>query len=876
MQERVCIFGFCFEIFYARVGYEFDLAAGLRLPVEIEFDGVPASVLASRPLPPIDVRIMPLDFDAQQFRDFCQRHDLDAPWYIADCERFAFPDFLDPSDGDEFVARYSIFAGLVARLFMIPLLNWGIESAVDLPSMCTAWKMLDGIEGMSLADMLKLQLGLLDPDSHVLETLKSELGNCGSFTTPFGFEQCDALELDCPPSGEKLRGWPFLELSKWIRADCFDALLNKEVVTIRGKTVPICTGLVLGSAGASLGVGLGLEATAGSLLIDADWSVAGDAAAPGGELEFTVSADDPGHAAPAIAGVMPDNYVEMMDASRYQDRAVIALDGFTYYLNAIELTLSAKLEFGGILSPIPDIASFRIYSFAFDTRQLGWDGIPVPQHPDTEPATITIPVENYSLALDVRPEEPLGAAPGCGTDTPCPEYDVFVTNLGSRTDGFDGFLYELSNHALVPGCSSRFGIDPNNDHDCIGMDGAAHRENPFDGRADDCFDACGLALPGVSQLLDEDPAGCLDPDGPCRTLEERDDDRDGLADEDGPGDDWSAAWYQDGAPVAVPSVTGIEAHTEAAMPIGLRIAPLRHPLTAPGSYPFRVTADSQGARSNALPARDPLGQFRMQAPDEAVIEIVSFFDPQIEAEPRSSSVVPGSASAYGVEARNGSNVEDTLVVSTAFIDSNLAGCDLAARGRLPGCPDRAAQTAVPPAWLESAPPAAFGPLAPTEIDAASFALRVPADWAGMTDTVYRVELTATSTIAPAASDNVLVEHTVRATLESRTRYVGLELQALVDEIVRANAEGVATAGLHPIATHPMQMAQARALERIAAGDVRGAVGALRGCSRATAAFLYALAGSGGGGKLPEPWFADWNRRAEAIVADLALAAGDSR
>jgi hypothetical protein len=74
----------------------------------------------------------------------------------------------------------------------------------------------------------------------------------------------------------------------------------------------------------------------------------------------------------------------------------------------------------------------------------------------------------------------------------------------------------------------------------------------------------------------------------------------------------------------------------------------------------------------------------------------------------------------------------------------------------------------------------------------------------------------------------------------------------------------------------MQMAQARALERIAAGDVRGAVGALRGCSRATAAFLYALAGSGGGGKLPEPWFADWNRRAEAIVADLALAAGDSR
>jgi hypothetical protein len=45
IETEACLFGYCFEIFFARVGYEFDLAAGVRLPVQIDFDSVPDSVL---------------------------------------------------------------------------------------------------------------------------------------------------------------------------------------------------------------------------------------------------------------------------------------------------------------------------------------------------------------------------------------------------------------------------------------------------------------------------------------------------------------------------------------------------------------------------------------------------------------------------------------------------------------------------------------------------------------------------------------------------------------------------------------------------------------------------------------------------------------
>ena len=877
-QERVCVFGICFEIFYARIGYEFDLAAGVRLPVEVQFEGVPDSILATEALPTIETSLQPLDFSTDQFRAFCRMHGLDHPWYISDCDRFAFPDFLDPTDGDELVARYSIFAGVIVRLLMIPLINYGIDSGVDVPAMCTSFKMMDGIEGMNLADLTRIQLGLLQ-DSDALRTLKENLGNCGSFTTPFGFEPCDPADpTSCPPAGKKLRGWPFLNFSKWIRADCFDAVLHGETVTVRGRTIPICTGLVLGTAGASLGVGLGVEANAGSLLIKAGWSGQGDTDASGGTLSFETSVDDPTPGDRAchvpVRGVTADNLAEFEADGHYEDHAVVALDDFTYYLNAMELTLNAKLEFGGILSPIPDIASFKLYSFVFDTSRIGWDGIPIPQHPGTRPVEVKIPVENYGLALDVAPGLPQATRPGCvtgaGAGERCPDYAVGVTNLGSFSDSFDNFRFELSNRPDLTGCPRSLRLDPNNDGDCV-IDGVRYRGNPFDTVPDDCYDACGLPLPGAEQLSDEDPPGCAG-SGSCRSLEDMDDDRDGFMDEDGPEDAWSAVWLRGGQPVSLPEVADVPAHTGQDDALQLRISPLAHPFSRPGVYPFRLKADSEQSKLKGLPAVDPLGNQRVDAAIEGTLQVTAFFDPRIALLPDGVAAMPGNARTFRVDAANGANTPDSMTIATRFLDSNSAPCGIATRGGgEAGCPYRAEITAVPPEWLEGAPPQWFGPLQPSQIGTASFTIRVPATWAGMEDTLYGIEMTATSTGDPGsqpASRTVRIEQMVRTTLESKTRYIGLEIQELIEEIGQAQAAGLRTAGLLAIATHPIQLAHARAMERLAANDPGAVIQALQTTRRTTGAFLRALNGSGG--NLPPATFGDWRMRAGAILDDLAI------
>ena len=896
INEEVCILGICVEIFYARIGYEFDLAVGLRLPVEIKVLDAPESVLAGHDVT-LNSQLEPLDFTTSQFEQFCNHHHLDRDWFIggggglSPCRRFGFTDFLDDmvpfigddkKDGDEFVARYSVFAGVIVRVFGIPLFNWGIDSSLDVPAACTMMRIIQVLEDApeeisvdQIAALVKLLMGIGDlgttEDAAIglVNFIKEVAGSCGTFTTPFGEDE------------NGLRTFPFSGEYN-IRADCAEAMARGEVITIKGKPRPICTNMILGISGASLGIGLGLEASVGSKLITGDFATAEDSTGSGTDVKWTKSANETGSAVDIT--VHADNY----DPADHHDTARISLDSFTYYLNALQVTLKATLQFGGILSPIPDIGSFPIYSFIIDT---GTFGIPIPQHPGTGAVAIDVPVENYGLKVDVKPEsadpavriddKTLLIAPG----EPGP-YAVRVRNIGSRTGAFDNFRVALSNR---PDQTSpyRFGIDPNTDHDCVAVGssciGGIHfRGDPYDGITDACYDGAGAVLAGKAECIDEDPPSTVE--GLSR--EQRDDDGDGIPDEDPP-----EAWVTspDGPAFGALTIAGVEPYVFSSLPpapagqsLRISLNPFRHPLTRPGIYPFAITADSIEAKAKDMAHTDPSGNFRVDAVDVGFVKVKSFFEPQVVVLPNFDGGKPGTSRNYRIEGTNGGNVNDSMSVATSFLDFNQASCTLTTLGRLPagtdpGCPYRAVPTVVPPAWNTAAGVTPVLPPAPAALEplgssSATFNISVPRDWAGMVDTTYRFRVTTVSQNDPAdprATRNFVAKHTVVATKESMTRYIGLEIADATATLVAADNAGVKLGGLKPIVMKPITQMNDSALTAVLAGNFAKASNNHATSIQLVQAFVKAL--EGGGKSLPPALFTDLQNRAAAMIADMTAA-----
>ena len=77
--------------------------------------------------------------------------------------------------------------------------------------------------------------------------VKELIEPCGTFTTPFGYDD-----------DGNLRSFP-LPRDYEIGADCAQAMAEGKVITIGGKKRPICTGMILGVSGASMGIGLGIS-----------------------------------------------------------------------------------------------------------------------------------------------------------------------------------------------------------------------------------------------------------------------------------------------------------------------------------------------------------------------------------------------------------------------------------------------------------------------------------------------------------------------------------------------------------------------------------------------------------------------------------------
>jgi hypothetical protein len=145
----------------------------------------------------------------------------------------------------------------------------------------------------------------------------------------------------------------------------------------------------------------------------------------------------------------------------------------------------------------------------------------------------------------------------------------------------------------------------------------------------------------------------------------------------------------------------------------------------------------------------------------------------------------------------------------------------------------------------------------------------------MVDTTYLYEVTTTSLEDddPPVSNMVVVEYTVLSTKESMVRYIRHEIQDLITEIETANAQGIKTGGLLPIAKQPIQAKIERALELILSGKTAAASNVLESSVKVMEAFVHALDGyNGKGTKIPAEQDADWHARAAAIIADLQVAA----
>jgi hypothetical protein len=852
---RVC-FIWCVDVLSIRFGYEFDVAAGLRLPVRVTIDGIPEEALAGQTRT-LNTSLEPLDYTVGEYTRFCHDHNLDRDWWISDCDRFAFPEFLEamlpqqwfpPADrqGSEFVAHSVVFAGLKITVLGIPVVNYAIDSNVDIPAICTlnnifkkikdgdATEWLDTL--MTFGENLDSEAGRLNA-TKFLRALESTHTNCSSFTTPWGYKDGN------------LRQFPFLESSITIPSDCISAKFQK----VGSKEMKMCTGLAVSIYGATLGLGLELKPEAGSKKIITTAAITGDALQSSSTISYV-----PEESAPFF-DVTFDNYTEGTDTAR------ITLDDFVYHLDTFQVQVNGLVELGGILSFIGKVATIPLITVNFIP-----DGvyIPIPQHPGTGPIEITVPVINYALKVDAYPQstdpnvrvddDTLIIQPG----TPG-LFEIKMQNEGTAVDSMVNTRFELSNQPTT-GTNYIFGINKNNDFDCESLTTPKihYVGDPSDGNPDDCFDAQGNSRTDRKELIDED--GYIP--GAGNTVEARDDDHDGIADED-PVDVWNAS-------LSSTTISDVPAHSTSTNSLALSVTPFKHPLTKPGFYPVKIVADSDHAKLYNLNEDDPLHIRRTDAFDVVKIQVQSFYDPQVVVfldAGAVDSMKPGGSTTFVVEAVNGGNVPDRYSMKVDFIDSDTSNCTLTSNGAKPECPYRALVTEIDLAWTKLAE---FDTVFPPTGDFQSLGnardklpFSVPADWMGMADTVYDFKLTGTSNADPTAKAEFLAHLTILATKQSMTRYLNLEIAEFMAEIEKADAAGIRSKGVQPVMLHPVTMMTTKALEQILAGDLGSASKSLSSATKVMEAVVRMVAGS----SLPEPYGVDWNARAAAILADMTKA-----
>src|SRR5213075_1057875 len=172
-------------------------------------------------------------------------------WIIADCDRFAFPEYFSsqlnqvfssyPVDGKEMVAQAIIKAGVFIEVLGISVVSIGINAGNDFSTMCTMSKVKNHIADL-IGDFVGFGVSLAD-SLDLLERLKDQGLNCSSFKTPFGAEQepLNPLVWTKPT-------FPFLgDVGLHLPADCNSPDVKDVTIKYKGanKKIKFCTGLAL-------------------------------------------------------------------------------------------------------------------------------------------------------------------------------------------------------------------------------------------------------------------------------------------------------------------------------------------------------------------------------------------------------------------------------------------------------------------------------------------------------------------------------------------------------------------------------------------------------------------------------------------------------
>jgi hypothetical protein len=546
------------------------------------------------------------------------------------------------------------------------------------------------------------------------------------------------------------------------------------------------------------------------------------------------------------------------------------------------MAIGGAVSFGGPIGKwLPSLVSFPIYELDFDTGDLG---IPVDQHPGTEDVNIPIFVENYGVDVLINSSmnTPTEIKPGTVGN-----YIVTPNNIGSLSDTFDTWEVTFTNQENQ---TSPFGlgIDKDNDgdgqidedgsnfngsndgisgynddFDCLDENGD-HFIGAYDNTVDDCFDENNLPKAGFTELIDEDPTDLWESVPDNSTL---------LA-----------------------KVTDVVPPHQKDTNFVLGITPFQHYSLTPGVYPFAVEMDSTNATNIGLDRTDASGHNRTDSFVIGYFNASAFYEPRVEIQdpktrfPADPTILPGNSVNYTIQVRNAGNAPpppepgDIINVTNTFIDFNQGGCNLTTLGSESlKCPFRAFPTVMQDDWPENLDDILidnFGPLKPGATNSSTITITAPSNWAGMEDTTYQFELNATSQKDPAtppASTSSTGNFTIIATKESNTRFIGLEIRELIQNITRANAEGIKTHGSLPISLNAMERTNNRTLNLIENENLDGADHPLSANIYMTKAFKHQLAPLLCDG--PEnkcAYFEAWDKAADAIIDDLITAIANDK